>query len=102
MPMKIDGTERQNTNVIFKGDVRVIRHRREPPLLATDTEADDEGEAAKRNVTHHFPKGTTVGTVFKWLQEQSGLGTGNVTRITQIKNDDGLPDRLENGTTIRG
>jgi hypothetical protein len=92
----------QGTNVIFKGDVRQIRHRREPPLLATDIEADDGGEAATKFVTRHFPKRTTVGTVFKWLQEQSGLGAGNVTRITQIKTDNGLPDRLENGTTVRG
>ena len=91
-----------NTNVIFKGDVRFVRHRREPPLLFTDVEADDGGEASKKFVTRHFPKGTTVGTVFQWLQEQSGLGSGNHTRITQINVPEGLPDRLENGTTIRG
>ena len=29
-----------NTNSIFKGSVRFVRHRREPPLFATDIEAD--------------------------------------------------------------
>jgi len=91
-----------NTNVIFKGDVRLVRHRREPPLLATDIEADDGGAASKKLVTKHFGKGTTVGTVFKWLQEQSGLGVGNVTKISQINKPDGLPDRIENGMTIKG
>jgi hypothetical protein len=91
-----------NTNVIFKGDVRFVRHRREPPLLVTDVEADDGGAASKKFVTKHFGKGTTVGTVFKWLQEQSGLGAGNVGRIQEIRKEDGLPDRIENGMTIRG
>jgi hypothetical protein len=88
--------------LIFKGDVRRVQHRREPPTLATDVEADDGGEAATKFVTKHFPKGTTVGTVFKWLQEQSGLGAGNVTRITQINKPEGIPNRIENGMTIRG
>jgi hypothetical protein len=88
--------------VIFKGDVRLVRHRREPPLLATDIEADDGGAASKKYVTRHFGKGTTVGTVFKWLTSQSGLGVGNVGRITEIRKQDGLPDRLENGMTIKG
>jgi hypothetical protein len=88
--------------VIFKGDVRFVRHRREPPLLATDIEADDGGEASKKFVTRHFGKGTTVGTVFKWLTEQSGLGIGNSFRIDEIRKQDGLPDRIENGMTIRG
>jgi len=91
-----------NTNVIFKGDVRLVRHRREPPLLATDIEADDGGEASKKFVTRHFGKGTTVGTVFRWLTDQSGLGVGNVGRIDQIRKQDGLPDRLENGMNIKG
>ena len=91
-----------NTNVIFKGDVRLVRHRREPPLLATDIEADDGGAANKKYVTRHFGKGTTVGTVFKWLTDQSGLGIGNVGRITEIRKQDGLPDRLENGMTVKG
>jgi len=91
-----------STNVIFKGDVRFVRHRREPPLLATDIEADDGGQASQKYVTRHFAAGTTVGTVFQWLQQQSGLGVGNQGRITQINVPDGLPDRLENGTTIRG
>jgi hypothetical protein len=91
-----------DAGVIFKGDVRQVRHRREPPLLATDIEAEDGGKASKVTVNRHFPKGTTVGTVFKWMQEQSGLGTGNVTRITQINKPDGLPDRLKNGMTVRG
>jgi hypothetical protein len=90
------------THTIFKGDVRRVQHRREPPLLATDVEADDGGEAATKFVTKHFGKGTTVGTVFKWLQEQSTLGAGNVTRITQINKPEGIPDRIENGMTIRG
>jgi len=88
--------------MIFKGDVRRVQHRREPPTIATDIEADDGGEAATKFVTKHFPKGTTVGTVFKWLQEQSGLGAGNVTRITQINKPEGIPNRIENGMTIRG
>jgi len=91
-----------NTNVIFKGDVRLVRHRREPPLLATDIEADDGGAANKKYVTRHFGKGTTVGTVFKWLTDQSGLGIGNVGRSTEIRKQDGLPDRLENGMTVKG
>ena len=88
--------------VIFRGDVRLVRHRREPPLLATDIEADDGGEASKKFVTRHFGKGTTVGTVFRWLTGQSGLGEGNVGRITEIRKQDGLPDRLENGMNIKG
>lgn len=92
----------ETVNVIFKGDVRFVRHRREPPLLATEVEADDGGAASKRFVTKHFGKGTTVGTVFKWLQEESGLGAGNVGRIQNIRKDNGLPDRIENGMTIRG
>lgn len=91
-----------NTNVIFKGDVRLVRHRREPPLLATDIEADDGGAAHAKFVTRHFGKGTTVGTVFRWLTDESGLGAGNVGRIDQINKPDGLPNRLENGMTIRG
>lgn len=91
-----------NTNVIFKGDIRTVRHRREPPLLATDVEADDGGVASRRTVNKHFGKGTTVGTVFRYLQEQSGLGAGNAARITQIRRDDGLPDRIENGMTVNG
>jgi len=89
-------------HTIFKGDVRLVRHRREPPLLATDIEADDGGEAAKKFVTRHFGKGTTTATVFRWLQGQSGLGEGNVGRIAAIKSADGLPDRLKNGITVRG
>jgi hypothetical protein len=91
-----------NTNVIFSGDVRLVRHRREPPLLATDIEADDGGEASKKFVTRHFPKRTTLGTVFKWLQEQSGLGVGNSARISDIGNTESLPNRLESGMTVRG
>jgi hypothetical protein len=91
-----------DTNVIFRGDLRLVRHRREPPLLATDIEADDGGLASHKFVTRHFGKGTTVGTVFKWLQGQSGLGAGNVERITQLTKPDGLPDRLKNGMTIKG
>lgn len=94
--------ESNNAATIFKGDVRLVRHRREPPLLATDVEADDGGEASKVYRTRHFGKGTTVGTVFKWLQEQSGLGAGNVERITQIRRDDGLPDRIKSGISIKG
>lgn len=93
---------RGSPEAIFTGAVRVVRHRREPPLLATDIEADDGGEATSRFVTRHFPRGTTVGTVFRWLQEQSGLGVGNAARIAEIRTDKGIPDRLENGTTIRG
>ena len=91
-----------DAGVIFKGDIRLVRHRREPPLLATDVEADDGGAASKKYVTRHFGKGTTVGTVFKWLTDQSGLGIGNVGRITEIRKQDGLPDRLENGMTVKG
>jgi len=91
-----------NTNSIFKGTVRFVRHRREPPLLATDIEADDGGEAAGRFVTRHFPKGTTVGTVTKWLQEQSGLGAGNIAVFSQVGNTEALPNRIPNGITIRG
>jgi hypothetical protein len=98
----LDGEHDGSANVIFKGDVRLVRHRREPPLLATDIEADDGGEASKKFVTRHFGKGTTVGTVFRWLTAQSGLGVGNVTRIDQIRKQDGLPDRLENGMNIKG
>lgn len=92
----------EDAGVIFKGDVRFVRHRREPPLIATDIEADDGGDASKVVVKRHFAKGTTVGTVFQWLQEQTGLGVGNVTRITQINKPDGLPDRLANGITVSG
>jgi hypothetical protein len=98
----LDGEHDGSANVIFKGDVRLVRHRREPPLLATDIEADDGGEASKKFVTRHFGKGTTVGTVFRWLTAQSGLGVGNVTRIDQIRKQDGLPDRLKNGMNIKG
>lgn len=93
-------------HTIFKGDVRRIQHRREPPLLATMVEADDGGEAHKKFVTKHFPPGTSVGTVFKFLQDQALPGTDprgrNATRFTQIRNNDGIPDRIENGTTVRG
>jgi hypothetical protein len=90
------------THTIFKGDVRRVQHRREPPVLATDVEADDGGDAAAKFVTKHFGAGTSVGTVFKWLQEQSTLGAGNVTRITQIKSPKGIPNRIKSGMTIRG
>jgi len=92
----------QNTNVIFKGSVRLVRHRREPPLLATDIEADDGGDAAGRFVSRHFPKGTTVGTVTKWLQEQSGLGAGNIAVFSEVGNTEALPNRIKNGMTIKG
>lgn len=92
--------------LIFKGDVRRVQHRREPPLLATDVEADDGGEAATKFITKHFAKNTSVGTVFKWIQEQALPGTDrngkNAARFTQIKTDRGIPDRLKNGMTIRG
>jgi hypothetical protein len=91
-----------NTNAIFKGKVNLVRHRREPPLLATDIEANDGGEASGKFVTRHFPKGTTVGTVTKWLQEQSGLGAGNIAIFSQVGNVDALPNRLKNGMTIKG
>jgi hypothetical protein len=91
-----------NTSVIFKGDVRTVRHRREPPVLMTEIEADDGGVASKKFVTKHFGKNTTTAAVFRWLQEQSGLGAGNVGNITNINKPSGLPDRLKNGMTIRG
>jgi hypothetical protein len=90
------------TSVIFKGDVRTVRHRREPPILMSEIEADDGGVASKKFVTKHFGKGTTTATVFRWLQEQSGLGAGNVANIANINKPSGLPDRLKNGMTIRG
>ena len=96
------GYKDQDPHVIFKGDIRNVRHRREPPLLATDIEADDGGAASKVTVNRHFPKGTTVGKVFQYLQEQSTLGAGNQTRITQNILPTGLPDRLENGMTVSG
>ena len=91
-----------NTKSIFKGTVRFVRHRREPPLLPTDMEADDGGEASGKFVSRHFAKGTTVGTVTKWLQEQSGLGAGNIAVFSQVGNADALPNRLKNGMTIKG
>ena len=94
------------THTIFKGDVRRVTHRREPPLLATDVEADDGGVAATKFVTKHFAKGTSIGTVFKYLQDQALPGTDpkgrNAARFTQIKTAGGVPGRLENGMTVRG
>lgn len=93
---------KNNVDAIFTGDVRFVRHRREPPLLATDIEAGDGDTASQKYITKHFPARTTIGTVFRFLQEQSDLGPGNVERIAQINQPDGLPNRLENGLTVRG
>lgn len=89
-------------SLIFEGDVRFVRHMREPPEIRTEIEAADGDLASGKFVTRHFGKGVSVATVFRFLQSSAGLGEGNVGRISAIRTPDGLPDRLENGTTVRG
>ena len=92
----------ENFHSIFVGDVRIVRQRREPPLLAVDIEAGDGYKGSKIWARKFFAKGTSVDSVFRYLATKSGVGPGNVDRAAQIREDNGLPDRLENGITVRG
>jgi hypothetical protein len=92
----------QDVHSIFIGDVRVVRNRREPPVLATDIEAGDGEKGAKKWARKWFPKGTSVNTVFRYLATHAGYGSGNIERAISISEGTGLPDRLEQGISIRG
>ena len=87
---------------IFIGDVRVVRHRRQHPLNATDVEAGDGEKGAKNWARKWFPKGTTVDAVFRYLAQTAGYGPGNVALAASISEDNGLPRRLSSGIHVRG
>jgi hypothetical protein len=91
-----------NVHAIFVGDVRRVRTRREVPDLATDIEAGDGERGAKQWARKWFPEGASVDSVFRYLAKQAGYGEGNVSRAVQIRDDKGLPDRLESGIHVRG
>jgi len=91
-----------NFHSIFVGDVRIVRQRREPPLLATDIEAGDGHKGSKIWARKFFAKGTSVDSVFRYLASVSGVGAGNIERAFSIREANGLPNRLENGISIRG
>ncbi len=92
----------KNVHALFVGDLRSVRNRREPPVLATDIEAGDGERGAKNWARKWFPKGTTVGKVFEYLAKTAGYGKGNIHRVININDERGLPNRLENGMHVRG
>jgi hypothetical protein len=89
-------------HAIFVGDVRVVRDRPEPPDVVTDIEAGDGEKGAKNWARKWFPEGTSVDAVFRYLAKTAGYGAGNIDRVVNIREKNGLPTRLESGLHVRG
>ncbi len=91
-----------DAHAIFVGDVRRVAERRDLPDLITDIEAGDGERGAKQWARKWFPKGSSVDSVFRYLTKTAGYGEGNVSRGVQIREQSGLPTRLESGLHVRG
>jgi len=87
---------------LFKGDLRVVRHRRDGADIATDLEAGD-GERGSRNWARKwFPKNTSIRTIFDYLLTKAEIGTGNLEEGLAIEETNGLPDEIRAGMHVRG
>jgi hypothetical protein len=91
-----------DAHAIFVGDVRRVSERSDLPDLVTDIEAGDGERGAKQWARKWFPKGTSVDSVFRYLAKTAGYGEGNISRGVQIREQNGLPARLESGLHVRG
>ena len=91
-----------DVHTIFVGDVRNVRQRNEPPIIATDVEAGDGEKGAKNWARKWFGKGTSVDAVFRYLATTAGYGPGNIGSVASIRENNGLPARLESGIHVRG
>lgn len=87
---------------LFKGDLRVVRHRRDGPNIATDLEAGDGERGSKQWANRWFPKNSALRDIFKYLIRVADIGEGNLADGIAIEETNGLPDTLVSGMFVRG
>ena len=87
---------------LFKGDLRVVRHRRDGSNIATDLEAGDGERGARNWARKWFSKNTSVRTIFSYLINKAEIGEGNLDEGIAIEETNGLPDEIRAGMHVRG
>lgn len=86
---------------LFKGDLRTVRHTRNGADIATTIEAGDAHFASRVWVRKHFPKNTSIRSIFTYLIGRIGIGEGNLDEGVAIEETNGLPDEIRSGLSIR-
>jgi len=102
VPVRLEAGYVDDVGVIFQGDLRSARSRREGTDIITRV-AGGDGEVKIRTarINRTFAKGTPIGTVIRDLGQALGVGEGNLRQFTGATLANGSKT-LSRSLTIRG
>lgn len=91
-----------DSNSLFVGDLRLVRHVREGANIVTTLEAGDGEKGALNWAKKWFPKNTGIRTIFEYLIREAQVGKGNLDEALAYEENNGLPDTIRKGMFVRG
>ena len=102
VPVQIEAGYADDTGVIFLGDLRSARTKRDGPDTVTRVSAGDgESKLRTARINRTFARGTPVGDVLGQLGRALGVNPGNLTQFQGARLANGLTT-LQRALTISG
>lgn len=102
VPVRLEAGYVDEVGVIFQGDLRSARSRREGPDVVTRVSGGDgESRIRTARINRTFAAGTPIGTVLRDLGSALGVGEGNLRQFLGARLQNGS-QRLSRSLTLRG
>jgi hypothetical protein len=102
VPVRLEAGYVEDVGVIFHGDLRTARSRREGPDIVTRVSGGDgESKIKTARINRTFAAGTPIGTVLRELGKALGVGEGNLRQFFGAKLANGS-NKLTRALTLRG
>lgn len=102
VPVRLEAGYLDDVGVLFQGDLRSARSRREGPDIVTRVSGGDgETKIRTARINRTFAAGTPIGTVLRELGKALGVGEGNLRQFlgAQLRNGS---KTLSRSLTLRG
>lgn len=102
VPVRLEAGYLDDVGVLFQGDLRSARSRREGPDIVTRVSGGDgETKIRTARINRTFAAGTPIGTVLRELGKALGVGAGNLEQFSgaQLRNGS---KTLSRSLTLRG
>lgn len=94
--VEIEAGYKDNTSLIFRGDLRNAKSTRDGADIVTQLEGEDGGRTVMLSrVQRSFPPGTPVKTVVEACAESLGIGNGNLSQVP-------ISGKFPEGTVLSG
>jgi hypothetical protein len=100
---QIEAGYKDNTSVLFSGDLREVASSREGTDWKTTLSGDDGGRSYREGkIDKQFAKGTSIGDVLKACANAMGIGLGNVSDYQATAQIEGIGSTLPHTMALSG